>query len=121
MSVDTVAGDIPECIDCGVCCFSTLPEYLRLSGDDHGRIGERAEELTHFIGNRCFMRIVDGRCAALVIDPVERRFVCSIYDARPSTCRELGRGSPECEGERHAKGERPLLAAESLLEARRNR
>lgn len=113
---DAVRDALPECLDCGACCFSTLPTYLRLSGDDYERLGHRAEELSHFIGNRCFMKMVGGRCAALVIDPDAKRFICSVYEARPSTCRELRRGSPECEGERDAKGKRPLIAAESLLQ-----
>lgn len=118
---DAVRDDLPECLDCGACCFSTLPTYLRITGDDHERLGDRAEELSHFVENRCFMRIVDGRCAALVIDPDASRFVCSVYEDRPRICRELRRGSPECEGERHEKGDRPLLAAESLLARRPSR
>jgi hypothetical protein len=48
-----------------------------------------------------------GHCAALAWghDPGsgEVRFHCSIYDRRPTLCRELGRGSPECEAERERK------------------
>jgi hypothetical protein len=106
---------VPECTSCGACCFSTLPEYVRVFGCDLDRMDDRARELTHFLGNRCYMRIEDGRCAALVIDPAARRFVCSIYEARPDCCRALERGSGACLADLHEKGQRPLLAAEALL------
>ncbi len=102
--------EVPECLACGACCFSELPTYARVTGDDHSRLatlGERAPELVQFIGNRAYMRIVDGRCAALEIDRANRRFVCTVYAVRPTICRELGRGSPECRGEIATKADRP--------------
>jgi hypothetical protein len=101
------ADDVPECLECGVCCFSQLEEYLRVWGQDYERLGRRAPELTVFIGNRCFMRMVDGHCAALEPSPDTGAFVCSVYDERPKTCRELDRGSAECAGERSLKKQRP--------------
>jgi uncharacterized protein len=97
----------PPCLDCGACCFSTLETYARVSGSDHTRLAERAEALTVFVGNRCYMRLVDGHCAALFIDVASRRFVCSVYETRPTVCRELERNSPACEAEIHEKSERP--------------
>jgi Fe-S-cluster containining protein len=114
-----VGVDVPECIACGTCCFSTLPEYVRVFGCDWDRMDDHARSFTEFIGNRCYLRIEDGHCAALTIDPVERRYLCAIYEQRPDACRALERGSGACRGERHEKGERPLLAVERLL--RRNR
>ena len=105
---------LPPCLGCGACCFSNLDEYVRVDGDDHLRIGERALELTRFEGNRCYMRMHDGHCAALVIDREAKRFVCSIYETRPQLCRELGRESRECLAERHEKHERPLAALRVL-------
>ncbi len=108
-------ADVPECIACGACCFSTLAEYVRVFGCDWDRMDDRAQALTHFLGNRCYMRIEDGRCAALLLDPSGPRFLCAIYDARPDACRSLERGSGACLGERHEKGDRPLLAVARLL------
>jgi len=104
----------PPCLSCGTCCFSTLDTYVRVSGDDFARLGDRAEALAVFIGNRAYMRMEGGHCAALHVERESRRFVCTIYDDRPATCRELERGSRECLGEIATKGERPRLA---LLEA----
>lgn len=111
------ASVTPACLSCGSCCFSTLETYARVEGEDHVRLGERADELTIFIGNRCYMKIYDGHCAALVVDVVERRFICGVYDTRPAVCRELERGSGACRGELHEKGERPT-ALLRLLGAR---
>ena len=106
MTMDVLA-DAPECLECGTCCFSDLERYIRVTGDDHERLGEQAARLTTFLGNRCFMRMEGGHCAALIIDRRERRFVCSIYEQRPALCRELDRGSPQCAGERALKASRP--------------
>ena len=58
------AHDLPQCLDCGTCCFSTLPEYLRVFGGDHDRMDDRARALTHFLGNQCFMRMEGGHWIA---------------------------------------------------------
>jgi len=93
--------DVPtDCQRCGVCCFSPAAHYVRVSGDDWTRLGADAERLAHFAGrgHEAFMRMRDGHCAALEV----RRggeFFCTIYDRRPQTCRDLGRGSPACLGE----------------------
>jgi len=82
-----------------------------VSGDDHARLGDAAEGLTQFIGNRCFMRMEDGHCAALQLTP-DGRFVCSVYEQRPETCRELARGGPACRAElehKQARSQRALL------------
>ncbi len=79
---------------------------------------DRARTFAHFLGNRCYMRIEDGRCAALVIDPEGPRFLCAIYEVRPDCCRALERGGGACRGERHEKGQRPLLAVERLVRLR---
>jgi len=70
-------------------------------------MGARADELVRFVGNRAFLRVVDGMCAALRVDRERGTFPCSAYDVRPAVCRDLARGSPECLGEIATKGDRP--------------
>lgn len=111
------SDDLPGCLSCGACCFSTLPEYLRVFGVDHERLGDDAERLVHFLGNRAYLRLSDGHCAALVIDPQTAQFVCSVYERRPDVCRWLERGSGQCRAERHEKRERALIAVDALLRA----
>lgn len=111
-------ADAPDCVTCGACCFSELPEYVRVFGVDADRMDERALGYTEFDGHRSAMRMENGRCAALVVDPDARRYTCAIYAMRPDVCRSLEPGSGACEADRHAKHERPLLAIEALLRAR---
>ena len=103
----------PVCLQCGVCCFSKLETYVRVTGEDWARLGDGAERVAHFLGNRAYMRMAAGRCAALDVRTGAdgaREYFCSVYDQRPETCRELARGSPQCDGERALKGERPTAA-----------
>ena len=97
-------------MECGTCCFSALPDYVPVTGSDHARMGDRADELTHFSGNRAFMTMVDGHCGALRVVHSSKQFVCDAYAVRPDTCRELVRGEGACLGELETKGERPLVA-----------
>ena len=95
-----------NCLRCGVCCFSESAEYVWIRGDDWSRLGDDADRLAHFIGHRAFMRMRDGHCAALdvrVTPDGAKEFFCTIYERRPEICRDLGRGSPECEAELELK------------------
>ncbi|GAB5559257.1 MAG: hypothetical protein SynsKO_09040 [Synoicihabitans sp.] len=77
-----------------------------VTGDDHQRLGESAENWITWQNNRAFMRMTDGHCAALKIRTTNHRtqFVCAIYEQRPQTCRDLARGSPQCEADWSTKG-----------------
>jgi uncharacterized protein len=102
--------DVPECVSCGVCCFSTLDEYVDVRGDDHARLGDDADALVVFHGTRAYMKMHDGHCAALTLRAQDARFECAVYPRRPRVCRELERGSGQCMGEITTKGARPLVA-----------
>ena len=59
--------------------------------------------MAHFAGIRAFMNMRDGHCIALRVGRDPHRaldFFCTIYERRPQICRELERGSPQCDGER---------------------
>jgi hypothetical protein len=108
------AAQVPDCLACGACCFSTLSRYAPVTGDDYARLGDAAARLVTWEENRAYMRIEDGHCAALAIDETSGRFVCTVYATRPSICRDLARGSPQCAGERLAKADRPVRALAAL-------
>jgi len=112
MTIDTAidGGGVPECLSCGACCFSTLRSYVAVTGDDYARLGDDAVRLVTWDENHAFMELADGHCAALQVDLVSRRLVCTVYESRPEVCRELARGSSACGGERDTKSERPLIA-----------
>jgi Fe-S-cluster containining protein len=104
---------VPACLKCGACCFGESERYVPVSGDDHARLGDAAESLSVFLGNRCYMRMEAGHCAALELTD-SGEFVCSIYAGRPDVCRELERGSNVCEAERERKHEHSEAALVSL-------
>ncbi|MDB4937697.1 MAG: uncharacterized protein JWP87_4669 [Labilithrix sp.] len=109
-------GDVPEdCTRCAACCFSDSPRHARVTGDDHRRLGEDAEQLVEWIGNSAFMRLERvtpdvQKCIALAIDPATATFACSIYETRPQVCRDLERASSGCRGELSTKSDRAKRA-----------
>ena len=95
----------PDCLRCGACCHSPAERFVRVTGADWARLGDAAERLAHFIGrgNEAYMRMTAGHCAALAIRldaNQQAEYFCTIYERRPQICRDLARGSPECDGER---------------------
>lgn len=102
---------IPACLTCGACCFGPGERYVPVSGADHARLGELAERYTVFLGNRCYMRMQDGHCAALELR-ADGQFVCRLYEHRPQVCRDLERGAPACQAELTQKRE---ISREALL------
>lgn len=112
---DSSLEPLPACMECGACCFSNLETSVRVSGDDYARLGDAAERLVRFVGNRAYMRWADGHCAALRVD-ASGQLTCTVYPERPQICRDLERGSAACAGERATKGARPR---ERLIALRR--
>ena len=95
-----------------MCCHSHLETYVRVTGADWARLGADAERLAQFIGHRAYLRLQAGRCVALDVRPNaagRREFFCTVYEKRPQVCRDLARGSPECEGELLAKAGRTAV------------
>jgi Fe-S-cluster containining protein len=118
-SSEAPSSEVPvpdDCTTCGACCFSRTPDYLRVFGTDYERLADDAELLTHVIGNRVYMRLAEGHCAALRIVPETGKYLCGIYERRPDVCRWLERGSGYCRAERAEKLER---AIGRLIELRR--
>lgn len=100
--------EAPECLDCGLCCWSDNPRYVFVSASDLERLapGER-EPLTWSDGETRYMRVEGGRCAAL------RGATCTIYERRPDPCRAFPRGGVGCRAARMLgalEGRGPALA-----------
>ncbi|MCF7686928.1 MAG: YkgJ family cysteine cluster protein [Cephaloticoccus sp.] len=94
------------CLACGACCHSRSPTFVRITGKDWTRLGDRVEALAHFIGHRAYMRMQDDHCAALALrrDAADQpEYFCTIYEQRPQVCRDLQRGSLQCAAERELK------------------
>lgn len=77
-------ADLPACAGCGRCCH--LVVELR-AGDL-----VPVEMIAVHADARCMDQHGDGACVAL--DRTTR--LCTIYDARPQTCRDFNRGEVLC-------------------------
>ena len=101
-----------DCLSCGACCFSQLPTYVRVTGDDWSRLGDRVETVAHFVGSRAYMKMAEGHCAALAVRKGGRgrEYYCTVYEQRPQICRDLARGSPQCQAELEQKATRAAAA-----------
>jgi uncharacterized protein len=110
---DDREASLPACLSCGACCFSTLPEAVRVTGDDYARLGDEAERYTVFLAHRCYMGLEDGHCAALDVRP-DGTFACRVYERRPAVCRDVERASPACNAERWEKLDRTVVALERV-------
>jgi uncharacterized protein len=104
----------PECLPCGRCCFSDEADYLGVYGADLARLTGEEEALLMRVGDRAFMRLEDGHCAALRVDVDRALWVCGIYARRPDVCRALERGSSSCKFEHDRKLDRPAVLLERL-------
>lgn len=94
-TLEQPAAAVPECQDCGACCFWESDGYVHLWGGDHAALTrEEQRTLTEWQGNRCFMRMQDDHCAALTAK--DGKFTCSVYERRPFLCSELERGGDGC-------------------------
>lgn len=81
-------------------------------GDDWTQLGDRAGDVAHFLGTRAYMKLIDGHCAALEIREGSsgHEYFCTVYEQRPQVCRDLARGSPQCEAELEQKLSRAQVA-----------
>jgi uncharacterized protein len=104
---DSAVAHVPLCLACSACCHSFAHKYVHVTGSDYARlaaaeleIGE-TEALVTWDEHRAYMRMVEGHCVAL--QAIDDRFVCTVYEYRPTLCRELERGGPACEADRLIK------------------
>ena len=95
------AGAELDCQACGACCFGGS-RHVDVIGTDHERMTQTDHALTVFRENKCFMRMEDGHCVALL--QVDGRYTCSIYERRPDMCRDFEAGDAACCYERERRG-----------------
>jgi Fe-S-cluster containining protein len=116
-ALTAVSPSVPECLECGACCFNKTGCYVLVRAPDHERLGPHAERLVEEVPPLAFMRMADGHCAALNVDP-ELGWFCSVYEVRPRICREFERGSPECALERAEKRHLAVIAMDRVKASR---
>ncbi|MEY4644045.1 MAG: hypothetical protein RLZZ596_876 [Pseudomonadota bacterium] len=93
------------CTDCGACCASFRVDFAVYEVEGMG--GQVPEGLAVQVnGSTCRMRGTDHvpiRCAALTGN-IGEQVSCSIYEWRPSPCREFGEGDYACNKARARHG-----------------
>ncbi|MDH5484426.1 MAG: YkgJ family cysteine cluster protein [Gammaproteobacteria bacterium] len=97
-STPTPLSDNNPCIICGACCVSFRVSFY-WGETTTVQVGGVPDELTEKINNhRVAMRGTNQknpRCIALDGE-ISQLVSCSIYDNRPSPCREFVAGEPRC-------------------------
>ena len=96
-----------ECILCGICCSVY---QVRISREEAATLADRMSmEFYEWVGRYCDPRWHDsrsylvrhegGHCVFLERRDDRRTALCSVYDVRPSSCREwqAGMDKPECQ------------------------
>ncbi len=104
------ADDLPECLACGACCFSSEADYLQVFEVDAARLGADCAALTVSVGAARYVAMKDGHCAALSLELELGSTACTLYPRRPDVCRHLQRGSAQCR-QAIARGRRPQREA----------
>jgi Fe-S-cluster containining protein len=91
-----------DCQSCGACCYGP-DEYVAVTAaDERGMAKAIVGRYVVRSGERVWLRMVHGRCAALKAR--QGHFSCRIYGARPQVCHVVAAGSRECLQARRRRG-----------------
>ena len=106
------------CVVCGACCHQYRVEFSVYELQSMG--GSVPDALAHEVsGNRWRMNGTDKhpvRCVALV-GRCGKQSLCSIYEQRPTPCRQFAMGDERCASARQHHGLPPLPAGDLPLAA----
>lgn len=92
-------ASVPDCRTCGACCSPEikLPFYVSVTAADLARLTPRWREKNVARSSLLTRVDLDGNCVCVALrGTLGRRVSCSIYERRPTECRHLEAGSPEC-------------------------
>jgi Fe-S-cluster containining protein len=96
-----------DCQTCGACCHGD-EGWVHVDAADDARVDSSPALSAHVVLTRHggyvkrSLRMVGGACSALAKTP--SGVTCTIYEVRPSVCRELESGSDACHAARRARG-----------------
>ncbi len=114
---ETPLADNLDCVTCGACCFGQN-NYVQVFADDVARLGpeqtatyvaEPVSSTLPSVGRPAeaerFMKMKGGHCSALrTPEPNQPRWLCAVYEDRPTLCRAFERGSASCLAARARRG-----------------
>jgi Fe-S-cluster containining protein len=96
-----------DCQACAACCHGD-EGWVHVDAADDARVEgsaalARLVVLTRHGGYvKRSLKMIGGRCAALS-EPERGRWSCTVYDDRPTVCRDVERGSDACRAARRAR------------------
>jgi Fe-S-cluster containining protein len=89
-----------DCRDCGACCASFRVSFYWAEADAYGLPESLVEKLSPLYACMAGTDAAAPRCRALQGE-VGSGVRCAVYNHRPSPCRELQAGDPQCARARH--------------------
>jgi Fe-S-cluster containining protein len=89
-------AEVVDCRACGACCHGD-DGWVHVGAADEPRVAALGDLVVLENGRRS-LRMVRGRCAALAQSPSGsgELFTCTVYEHRPSPCREVTPGDGWC-------------------------
>ena len=99
-----------NCLSCGACCAAFRVDFHRAdlaTADAPGVPEAMTVPVTANIVRMCGTDAAEPRCVAL-LGEVGQSVICSIYDGRPSPCREFDTEHAACNRARQRCGLAPL-------------
>lgn len=96
-----------SCQQCGACCSTYRVSFYWGEASQSGLPDEAMQKLTPFLACMAGTNDVPPRCHALS-GQVGVAVTCSVYEQRPSPCRELQPGDDKCNRARARHGLPPI-------------
>ena len=103
------------CVQCGACCSTYRVSFYWAEAQELGLPDASVQKLTPHLACMAGTNSPQPRCHALSGE-VGSLVTCSLYEQRPSACRELQPGEDKCNRARARHG-LPALDAQLLLDA----
>ena len=97
------------CRACGACCAAFRVSFYWGEASQRGVADTLTEKVSPHLACMTGTNRPEPRCAALTGE-VGKGVRCSVYEARPSPCRELQPGDEKCNRARSRHGLAPLAA-----------
>lgn len=91
------------CLDCGACCASFRVSFYSAEADAHGIADSMVQALTPVYSCLTGTNQASPHCQALMGE-VGKGVKCTMYEQRPSPCREVQIGDDKCQKARSSHG-----------------
>jgi uncharacterized protein len=84
------------CLNCGACCAAFRVSFYWAEASEQGLPDGSYQQVSAFLAAMKGTNSPSPRCCALIGD-IGQDTTCSVYDSRPSPCREVQPGDEKCQ------------------------